>query len=144
MPDLPRWAGIVAELLTPGGVLYLSEFHPFTWVFADEDLEIEFDYFHDPEGEHFDDGVQGSYANLHAATRNNATVEWAHTLADVVTAVIGAGLRLELLSEHDYTLFPRFRHLIEDRELLTAGVVYRQPEGGPRLPLMYSLRARRP
>jgi hypothetical protein len=144
LPDLPRWAGIVAELLTPGGVLYLSEFHPFAWVFANDDLEIEFDYFHNPEGEQFDDGVQGSYANLDAATLNNATVEWAHTLADVVTAVLGAGLRLELLSEHDYTLFPRFPHLIEDRELLTAGVVYRQPEGGPRLPLMYSLRARRP
>ena len=76
-------------------------------------------------------------------TRNNATIEWAHTLADVVSAVLGAGLRLELLHEHDYTLFPRFKHLIEDREYLSAGVVYRQPEGEPRLPLMYSLRARR-
>ena len=91
----------------------------------------------------FDDDEQGSYADLDVPTRNNATVEWAHTLADVVNAVLGAGLRLELLSEHDYTLFPRFTHLVEDRDLLSAGVVYRQPEGAPRLPLMYSLRARR-
>jgi SAM-dependent methyltransferase len=143
LPDLPRWAGIVAELLRPGGLLYLAEFHPLTWVFGDDELEVELDYFHDPEGERFDDGVQGSYADLDLPTRNNATVEWAHTLSDVVTAVLGAGLRLELLSEHDYTLFPRFPHLVEDRELLSAGVVYRQPEGRPRLPLMYSLRARR-
>ena len=112
-------------------------------MFADEELEIELDYFHQPEGESFDDDMQGSYADLDVPTRNNATIEWAHTLADVVTAVLGAGLRLELLSEHDYTLFPRFKHLVEDRDLLTAGVVYRQPEGEPRLPLMYSLRARR-
>jgi 2-polyprenyl-3-methyl-5-hydroxy-6-metoxy-1,4-benzoquinol methylase len=142
LPDLPRWAEIVAELLKPGGFLYLSEFHPLTWVFADEEPTIELDYFHNPEGETFDDGEQGSYADLDVPTRNNATIEWAHTLADVVTAVLGAELTLELLSEHDYTLFPRFSNLIEDRDLLSAGVVYRQPEGTPRLPLMYSLRAR--
>jgi SAM-dependent methyltransferase len=142
LPDLPRWASIVAELLNPGGMLYLSEFHPFTWVFADDTLEIEYDYFHDPEGESFDDGEQGSYADMTIPTRNNATVEWAHTISDVVSVVLGAGLRLELLHEHDYTLFPRFNHLELDTEALSAGVIYRQPEGTPRLPLMYSLRAR--
>jgi SAM-dependent methyltransferase len=143
LPDLPRWAKIVAELIAPGGFLYVSEFHPITWMFADNEPELELDYFHNPEGERFGDGEQGSYADVDVPARNNATLEWAHTLADVVTAVLGAGLRLELLSEHDYTLFPRFPHLVEDRELLTAGVVYRQPEGTPRLPLMYSLRAAR-
>jgi SAM-dependent methyltransferase len=143
LPDLPRWAEIVASLLGPGGFLYLAEFHPLTWVFADETLEIEFDYFHNPEGESFDDDVEGSYADLNVPTRNNATLEWAHTLADVVSAVLAAGLRIDLLSEHDYTLFPRFPHLVADRDYLSAGVVYRQPEGEPRLPLMYSLRAGR-
>jgi len=141
LPDLPRWAEIVAELLEPGGFLYLSEFHPFTWVFADDDLAIEIDYFHNPEGESFDDGA-GTYADMTIPTRNNATVEWAHTLSDVVSAVLDAGLRLELLHEHDYTLFPRFEHLELDAETLSAGVIYRQPDGTPRLPLMYSLRAR--
>ena len=138
LPDLPRWASVVASLLAEGGFLYLAEFHPVTWIFAENDRTIELDYFHDAEGISFDDGEQGSYADLEVPTRNNATREWAHTLADVVTAVLGAGLRLELLSEHDYTLFPRFADLEE-----VAGVVYRQPAGRPRLPLMYSLRARR-
>ena len=144
LPDLERWAGIVADLLVDDGLLYLSEFHPVSWVFADEDRTVAYDYFHNPEGETFDDGETGSYADMDAKTTNNATLEWAHTLADVVTAVLGAGLRLELLSEHDYTLFPRFPDLVEDRELLSAGVVYGHPEGSPRLPLMYSLGARRP
>jgi 2-polyprenyl-3-methyl-5-hydroxy-6-metoxy-1,4-benzoquinol methylase len=143
LPNLPRWASIVAELLDPGGFLYLSEFHPFTWVFADDTLEIAYDYFHHPEGESFDDGEQGSYADMTVPTHNNATREWAHPISDVVTALLGAGLQLELLQEHDYTLFPRFEHLELDTESLGAGVVYRQPAGTPRLPLMYSLRARR-
>jgi SAM-dependent methyltransferase len=141
LPDLSGWAAIVAELLRPGGFLYLSEFHPFTWVFADDDLEIEIDYFHNPEGESFDDGA-GTYADMTIPTRNNSTVEWAHTLSDVISAVLDAGLRLELLREHDYTLFPRFEHLELDAETLGAGVIYRQPDGTPHLPLMYSLRAR--
>jgi SAM-dependent methyltransferase len=140
LPDLPRWASIVASLLEPGGFLYVSEFHPFTWVFADETLDIEVDYFHNPEGETWDGG--GTYADMEIPTRNNSTIEWAHTLSDVVSAVLGAGLRLEVLHEHDYTLFPRFEHLELDTETLSAGVIYRQPEGTPRLPLMYSLRAR--
>jgi SAM-dependent methyltransferase len=143
LPDLPRWASVVAELLKPDGFLYLSEFHPFTWIFGDHEAVIELDYFFNPAGEHFGDGEQGSYADLAVPTRNNSTIEWAHTLSDVVSAVLGASLRLELLHEHDYTLFPRFPHLIEDRDYLSAGVVYRQPEGQPRLPLMYSLRAAR-
>jgi 2-polyprenyl-3-methyl-5-hydroxy-6-metoxy-1,4-benzoquinol methylase len=142
LPDIERWAAIVAELLEPDGMLYVSEFHPFTWVFADDTLEIEYDYFHDPEGESFDDGEQGSYADMTVPTRNNATVEWAHALSDVVGAVLGAGMRIELLHEHDYTLFPRFEHLELDTDTLSAGFIYRQPKGTPRLPLMYSLRAR--
>jgi SAM-dependent methyltransferase len=143
LPDIRRWARIVAELLEPGGILYLAEFHPFTWVFADDTLEIEYDYFHDPEGESFDDDEQGSYADVTIPTRSNATREWAHTISDVVSAVLGAGLRIELVNEFDYTLFPRFGHLERDTEALGAGVVYRQPQGTPRLPLMYSLRARK-
>ena len=142
LPDIERWASIVAELLEPGGFLYVSEFHPFTWVFADETLAVEYDYFHNPEGESFDNGEQGSYADITVPTRNNSTREWAHTMADVVSAVLGVGLQVELLHEFDYTLFPRFEHLELDAEFLSAGVVYRQPQGTPRLPLMYSLRAR--
>jgi SAM-dependent methyltransferase len=141
LPDLERWAAIVAESIEPGGFLYLSEFHPFTWVFGDDEPVVELDYFHNPAGESFDDGEQGSYADMDVPTRNNSTREWAHSLSDVVSAVLGAGLQLELLHEHDYTLFPRFPHLELDTEALSAGVVYRQPEGQPRLPLMYSLLA---
>ena len=100
---------MVAALLADGGFLYLSEFHPFTWVFADEDLIVELDYFHDPEGISFDDDQPGSYADLEVPTRNNATREWAHPLADVVTAVLGAGLRLELLSRARLHALPALR-----------------------------------
>ena len=53
--------------------------------------------------------------------------------------MIGAGLDLEFLHEHDYTLFPRWPFLEK-----SGFDTYRQPDGTPKLPLMYSLRARKP
>jgi SAM-dependent methyltransferase len=142
LPDLRRWADVVAELLAEGGVLYLAEFHPFTWGFGDHDLTLEYDYFHDPAGVVLDDDEGGSYADLDAATEHNATREWAHPVAEIIGAVLGAGLRLELFSEHDYTLSPRFDFLEPDAGALETGMIYRQPAGRPRIPLMFSLRAR--
>ena len=30
LPDIERWARVMASLVAPGGCLYLAEFHPFT------------------------------------------------------------------------------------------------------------------
>ena len=136
LPDLGRWAGVVAALVRPGGFLYLSEFHPFTEVFGDEDLTVERDYFHSREPDVWDE--PGTYADPEAETENNLTYEWRHPLGEVVSAVASAGLSVELLHEQDYTVFPRWPFL--EKSGLDA---YRQPEGAPRLPLMYSLRARK-
>jgi SAM-dependent methyltransferase len=133
LPDIRRWAEVVARLVAPGGFLYLSEFHPFSYVFADDDLTVEYDYFR-REPLMFED--PGTYADLGATTASNRTEEWQHQLGQVVTAIVDAGLTVELLREHEYTLFPQWPFL-EARD-----GVYRLPAGQPRLPLMYSLRAR--
>lgn len=135
LPDLRRWAAVVASLTEPGDVLYLVEFHPLTWIYGDHDLAIEHDYF-DTEPFTFEDA--GSYADEAAQTTNNTTVEWQHTLASILTAVLDAGFTIELYHEHDYTLFPRWP-ILQER----AAKEFVFPDGTPRLPLMFSLRARR-
>lgn len=62
LPDVRRWAAVVASLLQPGGFLYLSEFHPFVHVFGEHDFTIEYDYFHGRL--EFDE--PGTYADLRA------------------------------------------------------------------------------
>jgi SAM-dependent methyltransferase len=133
LPDIERWAQVVAELVAPGGFFYLSEFHPITWVLGD-DMSIERDYF--DRGPHGFD-YPGTYADEQAETVNNRTEEYQHTLGDVVSAVIAAGLTIEFLHEHDYTLFGAWPVLERQEEGR-----YRFPAGRPRLPLMYSMRAR--
>ncbi len=135
LPDIGRWAEVASSLVKPGGFLYLSEFHPFTHVFGDDGLTLEHDYFHGGPMV-WDD--PGTYADFEAETVHNRTYEWNHPLGEVVSAVISSGLALELLHEHDYTLFPRWPFLEK-----SGFDTYRLPEGTPKLPLMYSLRARK-
>jgi len=134
LPDLERWASVVAELLRPEGRLYLVEFHPFTDVFADGDLSVAHPYFHDDP---FEWDEPGTYADPQALTVHNRSVEWTHGLGKVVSALAGAGLRADFLHEHDYTLFARWPFL-EAKEDGT----YVLPPSVPSLPLMYSLLAR--
>ena len=135
LPDVTQWAETVAQLLRPGGVLYLVEFHPAAWTLADEGPQLAFDYF---QREPFVDEAPGSYAEPAAATTHNVTYEWLHTVSAVLDAVLGAGLRLQFFHEWDYTLFEAFPWLVADGPRR-----WRFPGPGS-LPLMYSLRAQRP
>jgi SAM-dependent methyltransferase len=133
LPDIDRWARTMVELLAPAGRFYLAEFHPFCDVFADDELVVSESYFaHDPRL--YDE--PGTYADLTAETVHNRSVEWHHGIGDVVSALVAAGLRIELLHEHDYTLFPRWPFLQK-----AGDHSYHMPPELPSLPLMYSLRA---
>ncbi|GGN63672.1 type 12 methyltransferase [Streptomyces albiflavescens] len=134
LPDISRWALVVAELLAPGGILYLAEFHPFCFVLDDETgRTLTHDYF--DEGPHASGGP-GTYADEAATTEHNATVEWDHRLSTIVSAIARAGLRIEFLHEHDHTFYRQRQSLVRHE-----GDIYRQPEGAPRIPLTYSIRA---
>lgn len=130
LPDLTRWAQVVAALLKPGGMLHLSEFHPFADILDDEEGKtVTHDYFaRGPqvwdEPNTYTDGP---------ALENTVTMQFQHGLGEVVTALVGAGLRLEFLREFDFTLFQRFGTLVSDK------TGHRMPEGRPRIPMMYSL-----
>lgn len=135
LPDIKRWAEVVDNLLRPGAILYLVEFHPITAIFGDDDMDVALPYFDRPRL--WDE--PGTYADLGAETAHNRTWEWVHTLSDVMQAVLERGMRLEHFAEHDYTLFPRWPWLVKE-----GFDTYRMPKDRPALPLMYSLRVRKP
>lgn len=136
LPDIERWARVMAALIAPGGRLYLTEFHPFAHVFADDELTVAYPYFHLHP---FVWDEPGSYADPDAHTVHNRSIEWNHGLGAVVSALISAGLRLEFLHEHDHTEFARWPFLQRAGDR-----TYRMPDGMPSLPLMYSLLATAP
>jgi SAM-dependent methyltransferase len=140
LPDLDRWAGVVRDLLRPGGELYLFEFHPVEWMLEADGqggVAIRYDYFTPAEGYRVAGGV--SYADASVPTLANQTVQWNHPLGEVVTALIRSGLRIEVLRELDRSVLPRW-----DGMEATADGMYRMAPDKASLPLMYVLRARKP
>lgn len=144
LPDLPRWARTVSALLAPGGFLYLAEFHPVGLCLDPEASAFTADYFQ--RGAIIYD-EPGTYADPAAETHHNRSVEWQHPLGDVVSAVAGAGLRLEFLHEFDFTLFEHIHGMTKGLDDSGTGggigTVFRLPDGRSRVPLLYSLRAGR-
>lgn len=133
LSDIQRWARTVAGLLRPGGRLYLVEMHPVTDVLDDATgTTVAGDYFARDARTY---ELRGSYADWNAQTTHNTVTEWHHTLGDVVSAVAGAGLRIEFVHEHDVIPFRRYGTLVAD------GPRFRYPEPSRRLPLLYSLAA---
>jgi SAM-dependent methyltransferase len=126
LPDIGRWARTVADLIAPGGCLYLVEFHPVTDMFDEDGTTVRLDYF-DGEAQVWD----GEYTYTDGEKLVNATVthQYAHPLGEIVSSLISAGLRLEFLHEYDFSMFQRFTEL-EER----AGR-FHFPPGQARIPL---------
>lgn len=138
LPDIDRWATVVADLLLPGGELYLVEFHPAIWGLEPSAVtgvpEVRYDYFTRTGGERV--AVEGSYAQSDAPTAHNETVEWNHDLGSVVTALIRAGMEIRALRESDASYMQRFPFMEPGGD-----GHWRMPPDRPNLPMMYTLRA---
>ncbi len=118
LPDLTRWAEVVAHFVKPGGLFYIAEIHPFAAVFDDDDgvtdLRVHYPYFHSPTPLRFADN--DSYAAAQAVTDNVETFEWTHGLGDIVNALIGAGLRISFLHEFPYACYKMFPFMEQDED----------------------------
>ena len=139
LPDMRRWAGVVRDLLRPGGQLYLFEFHPVKWMIeggAPTAVELRDDYFTPPAGYRDAGGV--TYADATAPAAATPTIQWNHPIGEVVTALIQAGLRIDSLAELDRDVLRQW-DMMERAE----DGMYRMPPNRPSLPLMYVLRAGR-
>ena len=112
-----------------------SPIHPFATLFADGEQHIAYPYLEHEDPLVFDE--PGTYADRGARTEHNRTTEWSHGLGEVVSALIDAGLVLEHLRER-VEIFYDFTGWLVER---TPGV-WAAPDG--ELPLLYSLRARKP
>ena len=96
--DLDAWMRSVAAALRPGGRLVLVEIHPLYNVFGGLDpMVVDFPYA-DTGPQELDE--EGSYADPGADVAATRTIEHAHSVGEVVTAALGAGLRIEALREH--------------------------------------------
>jgi SAM-dependent methyltransferase len=142
LPDIRRWAEVVASVLRPGGRLFMREGHPVLWSLAeprpDGLLVLEFPYFEQEEPSVWDEG--GTYVETDHVFTHNVTHEWNHGLGEIVTALFEAGLELTALEEHDSVPWDA----MPGQMTPIGGGEFRLSDRPERLPHSYTLQARRP
>ena len=128
LPDITRWAGLIASNLSPGGTFYMVEFHPIN------DLLAGYSYFSKVEP---DIEESGTYTENGADVVGTFAV-WAHPMGNVIEALVDAGIQIEYVREYPFSPYDCFEGL-EERE---PGRFYLQYKGHD-VPLVYSLKGRR-
>ncbi|MGH9132860.1 MAG: class I SAM-dependent methyltransferase [Ilumatobacteraceae bacterium] len=140
LPGIRRWADVVAALLRPGGRLFLREGHPVLWTLADprDDgvVAIEYPYF-ESTGVAFHNPT--TYVTHAGEVGQPWAIEFNHGLAEIITAVMGAGLELLSIEEHDSVPWPALGDQMEE---LPNGE-FRLVDRPERLPHSYTLQARK-
>jgi 2-polyprenyl-3-methyl-5-hydroxy-6-metoxy-1,4-benzoquinol methylase len=156
LPDIARWARTVAELLRPGGRLFIRDMHPVlnasiamtvaddhpdraqqSWISGPGDVAIalELPYWEQAQPLEWNDEVTYVGSETVGSPRS---VEWNHSLGEIVTAVLDAGLRLTALVEHDSVPFEPYPGIMTCD---TETGEYRLTERPGRLPATFTLTA---
>lgn len=141
LPDVARWARVIAALLNPGGRFFLREGHPILWT-VDQDrmdgsLVIDFPYFERTEPTIWDE--PGTYVSTDTEFAHTRSAEWNHGIGEILTAVLAAGLVITGFEEHRSVPWQAMPDMVagDDGE-------FRLPERPDRMPLTYTLQAVKP
>jgi SAM-dependent methyltransferase len=136
LPDVARWASVIAAVLAPGGFLYFADDHPAAQMLEEIGGRLVATYsWQTPLL--FEAAT--TYAGDRAPLANTKSYQWIHPLSDIVSGLLDAGLHIEMLHEHERLPWKPFSMMVAAE----AGY-FRLPDGMPRSPLAVSLRARKP
>ena len=109
LPDMDKWAAVVAQFLKPGGQFIFAEFHPVVWMYDNDFAKITYSYFNK---EAIIETLPGTYADK-SAPLNNTEIGWNHPISEVLNALLGKGLRLQQFGEYDYSPYNCFSNMEE-------------------------------
>jgi SAM-dependent methyltransferase len=144
LPDLDAWAAGIARVLVPGGRFVYIEFHPIRWSIGDDLRLSGDDYFaqtpfHAPVSDYVALSASSLGGTEGAAPGDNAipATSYQYGLAQIVEALLRAGLTLETLREYPYANGCRTHQAL----VSAPGRRWVWPEGTARTPLMFGLSA---
>jgi ubiquinone/menaquinone biosynthesis C-methylase UbiE len=105
LPEVAGWATVVARYVRPGGRFYLNEIHPIAQALENEGVSLGELRFVSPYWEHATPltfAVEGSYADRTADVSVTREHGWDHSLGEIVTSLIDAGLVIRSLREYPF------------------------------------------
>jgi SAM-dependent methyltransferase len=102
LPDVARWAEVVAGLLRPGGRLFIREGHPMLWSLCDSRpdglIVVEYPYF-ETDGIPFTEST--TYVGHEGELESPEIVSFNHGLGEIFNALWSAGMEITGFDEHD-------------------------------------------
>ena len=131
LPDLQRWAAVIAHFLKRGGFFYMVDFHPVLWMFDSNFREIQYAYHN--SGPIVADN-QGTYADGQAPIQYR-DYGWNHALSEIINSLLSQGLRLEFLNEVSWSPYNCFSGCVQGED-----GNYRIKGLEDKLPMLYSLK----
>ncbi|MEM9252343.1 MAG: class I SAM-dependent methyltransferase [Planctomycetota bacterium] len=106
LPDVRRWARVVATLLNGGGRLLLDDVHPLLNTLDNTPGEPGFGFRYPYlGGGRVVIDEDGTYVDGDHCFENQRSAEWNHSLGAIVTALIDAGMRIESLDESPHCVW---------------------------------------
>ena len=108
LPDMQRWAQIVAQFLKPDGIFYIAEFHPILYLYDFDKKTVDYPYFN--TGKPFEEEVENSYTDSSEGAKGTEYF-WQHGLAEVLQPLLNNGLNLLEFKEFDYSPYDCFPNL---------------------------------
>ena len=132
LPDLDKWAKVIAGALKPNGKFIFVEFHPVLWMFDDDFSKIQYHYHNEiPIIEEY----TGTYANKEADIKTDY-IGWNHSLSEVFQALLKNGMQIEHFEEFDYSPYNCFNQTVEFEK-----GKFRIQHLENKIPMVYSLTA---
>ncbi|MEO6819840.1 MAG: class I SAM-dependent methyltransferase [Ginsengibacter sp.] len=130
LPDLDKWANIIASFLKPGGQFIFVEFHPVVWMFDNNFEKIGYNYFNESA---IIETESGTYADK-KANLTQELISWNHPVSEVLNSLIKNGLVINSLDEFDYSPYNCFNKMVEFEPKK-----FRIEKLGNKIPMVYSI-----
>ncbi len=134
LPNLVEWGKNIEYYLRPGGQFSLLEFHPLTNLFSPDVAPTgRYSNAHAPTSR----TRNGTYANRAAPIQYTEHV-WGHSIGEIVSALLDAGLTLKTLTEQTTSPVPFHPDMVSTSDGWTL------EHAEERLPVLLSLIAEKP
>jgi len=139
LPDLCAWARVIAQVLAPGGELYFADAHPaFQLMETEQGKLVPTHDFQTLRERPLAFNAATTYTGDPTILANPETREWIHSLSTIIGSLLEAGLTVTMFREHEVLPWQGLDLLVRASDRL-----WRLPDGHPRFPLSFSLRARK-
>ena len=132
LPDLDKWAQLIAYYLKPGGIFYITDFHPTLWMMDENFEHIKYYYFNTLV---IEEETSGTYTDRNAPIRSKE-YSWNHPFSEIFTALIKNGLTIKEFNEYPFSPYNCFNNMEQGDDKM-----WRIKGMDEKMPMLYSIKA---